>query len=277
MIIVKLFLTLLSVSLFAQENPPPAPSSTAEVISNKEFDPRRSHWITTFGFEGMEYQLPFQYEGLKERFNEQRRQLYGGRLGFGGELHLGAGFHLGAMVEGYYMGTLFQQAKTASPEVDDVDVASTKNNGQIYGADAVASLSFLWDFKTKNPLMDEWSYLFVEPFLEVGIGRAQAFNKKDYYYNTGSATGASQVNEAYEHTFLDDLTNARIGGGLKLTSRAGFFLYLRATQNRYDITRRRQKGFTQQDDADRSPLTGVIEDSKMDPVMIYAFGGGYKF
>jgi hypothetical protein len=254
--------------------PAPVVTSTASVDEEEGFNPRRSHWMTSFGFEAMEYQLPFSYSGVKENFSEEKRQLYGGRLGFGGEVHLGAGFLIGAMLEGYYMGTLFEKAKTADPEIDDLDVAATKDEGQIYGGDLVATLSFLWDFKTKNPFMDEWAYLFVEPFVEAGIGRAWAYNKKDYFYDTGSGSG---VQEAYDHSFTDELTNARIGGGLKLTSRTGFYLYLRATQNRYDITRRRQKGFSQQDDAGQTPLTGVLEDSKMDPVMIYSLGGGYRF
>lgn len=255
----------------------PANVMKTEVDEDKEFNIRESHWFSHFAFEGMEYQLPYEYTGVKESFSEERRKLYGGRLGVGGEVYLGAGFMFGAAIEGYYMGTLFEKAKTADPEIDDLDVASSKDEGQIYGGDAVATFSFLWDFKTKNPFMDEWAYLNFEPFIEAGIGKAWAYNKKDYFYDTGAAAGTGQVQEAYDVSYSDELTNARVGGGFKLTSRQGFFFFLKATQNRYDITKRRQKGFTQQDDAGQVPVNGTVEGAKIDAVMVYSLGGGYRF
>jgi hypothetical protein len=256
----------------------PANTSASDIEEEaKSFNIRKSHWFSHFAFEGMEYQLPFEYTGLKESFSEERRKLYGGRIGFGGEVYLGGGFMLGAGIEGYYMGTLFEKAKTANPEIDDLDVASSKDEGQIYGGDAVATFSYLWDFKTKNPFMDEWAYLSFEPFVEAGIGKAWAYNKKDYFYDTGSAAGSSQVQEAYDVSYTDELTNARVGGGIKLTSRQGFYFFMKATQNRYDISKRRQKGYTQQDDSGRVPVSGTVDGAKIDAVLVYSLGGGYRF
>jgi hypothetical protein len=261
------------------EAPPITPMSEpvlkteTKIEDEEKFNPRKSHWVSTFGFEAMEYNLPFSYTGDKESFKEEKRKLYGGRLGFGGEVYLGAGFHLGAMLEGYYMGTLFESAKTADPEISNTDVAATKDTGQVYGGELVANLSFLWDFKTKNPIMDEWAYLYFEPFIEAGVGKAWGFNKKDYFYDTGS----TNVQEEYDQSFNDELTNASIGGGFKITSTSGFFLYLRATQNRYDITKRRQKGYYYADDQSRTAISGEVQNAQMDPVMIYSMGGGYRF
>lgn len=242
-----------------------------DVRDPDEYKPRESHWYATFGFEAMEYDLPFQYVGDKEKYGPEKRQLYGGRLGFGGEIHLGAGFMTSTRIEGYYMGTLFEKAKTADPGLEDEDIATAKDSGQIYGADAVQTLSYLWDIRTRNPFMDTDSYVTIEPFVEAGIGRAQAWNKKDYSYNI-----PTQTVEEYDQSFKDELTNVKIGGGINITSRKGFFLYLRATQNRYDITKRTTKGYGypnggSRTDVDPNPST------KLDPIMVYSLGGGYKF
>ncbi len=249
----------------------PANVTQTDVDEPKRFNMRESHWFSQFGFEAMEYTLPYDYNGTKEQFSEEKRQLYGGRIGFGGELYLGAGFMTSSRVEGYYMGTLFEKAKTADPEEEDIDIAATKTTGQIYGVDAVQTLSFLWDFKTKNPFMDEWAYLYVEPFVEAGIGRAWAYNRKSYFYDT-------TIQEEYSQTFQDELTNARIGGGIKLTSRQGFYFYLMATQNRYDITNRRSK-IKSQVDGDPAPTSSKFtdKDADLDAIMVYSLGGGYRF
>lgn len=244
----------------------------AEVETERDFNPRENHWYTSFGFEAMEYALPFEYTGAKETIKPENRQLYGARLGFGGELYLGAGFMTSTRLEGYYMGTLFESAKTADPELEDEDVATIKDTGQIYGGDIVQTLSFMWELKTKNPLMDEMTYLMVEPFVEAGIGRAWAYNEKDYSYDSGV------IVEEYDQSFTDELTNAKIGGGINFTSRQGWFLTLKVTQNRYDITKRKTKGYYYADN-DASPTQ--IDDPNpykvLEPIMIYSLGGGYKF
>jgi hypothetical protein len=250
----------------------PAPVTKSETIveESEDFYPRGSHWYSIFNFEAMEYELPFSYVGTKQSFSVEKRQLYGGRVGFGGEVYLGAGFMTSVRVDGYYMGTFFRSAKTADPELDDLDVASVKDAGQIYGADAVGTFSFMWDMKTKNPFMDQWSYLTVEPFVEAGVGRAWAFNKKDYNYDT------TVIVEEYDQSFNDELVNNRFGGGINFTSKTGFFLTLKATQNRYDITKRRTKGYfyasgNASADVDPNPST------ELKPIMIYSLGGGYRF
>lgn len=240
-----------------------------DVDDKKEFNPRASHWYTTFGFEAMEYELPFEFVGTKKKFHKEKRQLYGGRLGFGGEIHLGGGIMTSTRLEGYYMGTLFESVQSADPGGPDEDVATIKDAGQIFGADAVQTLSYLWDFQAKNPFMDTYSYMTIEPFIEAGIGKAQAFNKKDYNYDTS-------IKEGYDQSFKDDLTNVKLGAGINLTSRQGFFLFLKATQNRYDIAKRTTKGFSKQDGQGQQQV-GSNPSTKLDPIMVYSLGGGYKF
>lgn len=247
----------------------PEQRMVTDALEKRDFTPRESHWYSTFGFEAMEYELPFQYVGQEERFTAEKRQLYGGRIGFGGELHIGAGLMTSTRLEGYYMGTLFESAQTAAPELDDEDVATVKDSGQILGLDLVQTLSYLWDIKTYNPFMDTHSYMTIEPFIEAGIGRAQAWNKKDYSYNAATL-------EEYDQSFKDELTNVKMGVGVNITSSQGFFLYLKATQNRYDITKRTTKGY-QYANGQIPAQVAANPSTKLDPIMVYSLGGGYKF
>lgn len=241
---------------------------------DKKFNPLKSHWITTFGFEGLKYEVPWQYSGVKKNFRPGEMELWGGRLGFGGEIHLGAGIMATTKVEGYYVGTLFSRALNAGPNDEDEEFSYVKRTGQVYGADVTQALGFMFDFKTKNPFMDEWSYLTVEPFVEVGIGVARAYARVNYDYNLGNVG----VNEGYRSRIRDELTNARFGGGVNFTSSEGFFLYLKAYVNTFDITQRKTDTIQR---ADQGPTvdTPTVTDKnvKIDPITTYALGGGYKF
>ena len=95
--------------LFAADNILSASSAT----DGEPFKSRANHWIFNMGFEGMEYQLPFAYDGTKTDFKEENRALFGARMGLGREYYLGAGFLIGARLDGYYLGTLFTKEKTA--------------------------------------------------------------------------------------------------------------------------------------------------------------------
>lgn len=239
--------------------------STSTDKEERFINPRKSHWLTTFGFEMMEYTLPYDFDGVKKDFDEAPTRLLGGRIGVGGEIHLGKGLMTSSRVEGFFMGTAFNKAKNAGPEEVSVEIAYTKDVGQIYGVEGVQSLSYIFDLKTKNPFMDEMTYLYFEPFVEAGIGIARAFNKKRYKYDLGTQ-------EDYEQSFTDELLNAKLGVGFNLTSTTGYFLYVKATQNRFDITKRKSKGYDNLDS-----LNFTDDSADMDPVTIFALGGGYKF
>lgn len=250
-----------------------------EVEQLKEFNPYKSHWLFTFGFEHAKYEVvpekEFAFEGKKD-FKNDFQELWGGRLGFGGEIYLGGGFITRTMAEGYYMGTLFSRVLNGGDEAEDVDFAYTKKTGQILGFDASQSLGWMFDMKTKNPFMDEWSYLTIEPFVEAGIGIGWAYQNINHSYDTTGDSGG--VDERYKLTVRDDLVNARIGGGINMTSRKGFFLNMRATVNRFDITKRSIDGFRKQS-ADTSPTVfdETQKNASIEPVIMYTLGGGYKF
>ncbi len=245
----------------------------AEIEDTKKFNPRKSHWVSTFGFESTKYEIlpaPYEFNGKKD-FSKRKQELWGMRIGFGGEIYLGAGFVTRSMVETYYVGTLFSRVLNGGTEDANIKFAYTKVTGQMLGADASQSLGFMFDFKTRNPFMGTMTYLSIEPYVEAGIGKAYAYNRTNYSYKLDT------TDEAFKLRVRDDLLNARVGAGINLTSNQGFFLALKATVNRYEITHRKIDGFTQENGSARTAINDSPKDAKIDPVVIYTLGGGYKF
>lgn len=267
-----LFLALLvSAPLFADVSPVETPALVTEApAEEKDFNPYKSHWLTTFGFEGMKYETFNDFQGVKKNFSPNEQELWGGRIGVGGEIYLGAGIMTTTKIDGYYMGTLFSRVLNGGDEDENVKFAFTKKTGQIFGAEASQALGFVFDMKTKNPFMDEWTYLTVEPYIEAGIGVAKAYNRLNYQYNLAS------TNEAYRLKVEDELTNAKLAVGINFTSSTGYFLYMKATQNRYDITDRKATKL-QRDNGGTDVRTKPDLGDKIDPITTYAIGGGYKF
>lgn len=269
---IYLALLILPTFLYAAEGP--TQQVEYDVYGDKYINPRASHWVTSFGFEGMVYETPFaqNFTAVEKQNFPQEKDMYGGRIGLGREFYIGAGLMTTSKIEGYYVGTLFSQKLNAGPEEENEVYANFKQTGNVWGFDASQAISFLFDMKTKNPIMEDWSYLTVEPFIEAGIGWAQAYNRVDYNYNL------NPTYESYKGTIRDSLLNARIGIGVNFTSRQGYFLYMKATQNRYDITERKiDETFKVNGGSLQDFPTVTDKDAKIDPVTIYAIGGGYKF
>jgi hypothetical protein len=264
---------LFSSSLYAQSELPPM--TTEASVESKEFNPRKSHWITTFGFETLNYEVPFDFVGDREKFKPGKKELFGGRIGFGKEFYMGANLFSSTKVEGFYVGTLFSQVLNGGPEDEDVDFAFSKQTGQVFGLEVSQAFGLIYDMKTKNPFMEEWAYLTVEPFVEAGIGKAWAYNRVNYQYDTG--TSPTSAREAYRLRVRDDLLNARLGVGVNMTSSSGYFFYLKTSVNNFDIIKRKSEGFSQPNGSGTTSLDSDEKSVKIDPVVIYALGGGYKF
>lgn len=273
--IIAAFFLLLSFNLCAQNLSDSTPVLTTEVPDEDDgiFNPRKGHWLTTFGFEGIKYEVPFEFTGAREEFKKGTQEMWGGRLGLGREFYIGKGLMTATKVEGFYMGTLFERAINAAPEETTVEFAFTKKTGQIYGAEVVQTISFLFDMRTKNPFMDEMTYLTVEPFVEAGIGTAKAYNRRNYHFDTG----ANGVQENYRLRVEDDIMTQHFGLGVNVTSRQAFFLYLKASVYNLNLTKRKQEGLAQPDGQGTEDLSGTDKNVDMDPVTVYALGGGYKF
>lgn len=267
--ILFLCLVLLPLSASAQDVDP---TLTTEVTDSRLINHRASHWLVTFGFEGMDYQVPFEFEGERKSFKPKEQELYGGRLGFGRQFHLGKGIVTTTKVEGYYVGTLFEKAVNAAPEVETQTFSYSKKVGQVFGGEVIQSLGFMFDMKTKNPFLNTMTHLVVEPFIEAGFGQARAYNRTNYHYDTGPGG----VQEDYHHKVVDDLTTARIGVGINLTADTGHYFYLRASQQSFSLKERKEEGWVKPNGGSVTPFDRK-SDADLDSVMVYSFGGGYKF
>jgi len=261
-----LALLVIPVITFADEETPDSAILTTETKKHPDdFSPRESHWVSTVGFESIHYELPFEFTGVHDTINKKSRELWGTRLGFGGEWYIGAGFATTSKIEGYYSGTLFEGKRSIDSSTSK-NVAYTQNKGQLYGGDFVQSLSWFWEMKTANPFLGEMVKTTIEPFIEAGFGLARSFNQVAYYYNDGS------FNEQYEHTVTDTLISRRIGAGFNITSSEGYFLYLKAISQDYDVTTRKEKVKTASASTDTTQ-----KNVPFDPVTIFMVGGGVKF
>src|SRR5690606_22009912 len=130
--------------------------------------------------------------------------------------------------------------------------------------------------KTKNPIMVEWTYLTVEPFIEAGIGMGWAFNRIDYRYDLPGACPEC-ADEGYKEIIEDNLLNARVDAGVSIISIAGYFFYMKATVNTFDIQERKVERFTKLNGGPGDDESEKLKDVNIDPVITYAIGGGYKF
>lgn len=256
--------------------PPAKTQSNPELVNETKIDSderyyeRKSRWVSTFGFENLKYETNFKFNGKRD-FKPDTQEMWGARIGFGGEIYFGAGFVTRSMVEGYYAGTMFSRVLNGGEKDDDIKFAFTKKTGQILGLDASQSLGWMFDFKAKNPFMQTVSYMTLEPFVEAGFGYANAQNRLSYSYKLDG------TNEAYKLKVQDDLLNARVGAGLNLASSKGFFLTLKATVNRYEITQRKEKGSIKENGIPSRDISDTPKNAKIDPIVIYQLGGGYKF
>lgn len=254
----------------------PAPVNTSSAVVEEDdriYTYRKGHWISTINFEALEYIVPMDFQGTRQQFDERKRNLWGGRMGFGREFYLGWGFNTSTRLEGFYMGTLFENRKQVDKEENDaITNGFQKFTGNIYGGEVVQTLGFNWELVTKNPFMDEMTHLIVEPFVFAGIGRARALNDFRYDYDNGT------IQEGYQVQVKDDITSTSVGGGINFTARTGWFLTLKATTYQPNITKRRTQGYREPNGA--GPTEFSNEDTDVDdvkPITIYALGGGLKF
>jgi hypothetical protein len=269
-------LCFISLPLYAQitTSPPEVQTLTSELEKvYQPFEAHESHWLFSFGFEGLKYETDYNFSGTRKNLQPRDVELWGGRIGIGGEIYLGAGIMTATKFESYYNGTLFARRLNAGPDNVDIEFAYTKTTGQVVGFEASQSLSWLYDFKTKNPFMDEWAHLTLEPFIEAGIGAAWAYNRVQYNFDIDGSTS-----EGYKKSIEDELTNVRFGGGVNLISGEGVFLYVKAHVNNFDIAKRRTEEYTR---PDGQPWEASVKESRngdtIDPIITYAVGGGYKF
>ena len=262
----------------------PSPETTTPVLTTleadqprggKEFNPRKSHLVTTFALEGIKYEFEQDFQGERKNFKDTERELYGARLGVGYEMYLGAGFNTTTKLNGFYTGTLFEQKQTANPDVEDVDFAFSKRTSSFWGGELAQSIGFLFDMKSKN-LFGDIVQLTIEPFLEAGIGRAFAYNRINYHYDTTGTVNSDGVIEDYRRTMSDTLTTTRLSAGFNVISSQGYFLHVMASLVNFDLSKREVEEKKRQNGGVFVETDPQFSED-LDPVLSYTIGGGYKF
>lgn len=256
----------------------PSPETTTPVLTTleadqprggKDFNPRKSHLVTSFALVGLKYEFEQSYDGERKDFKDTERELYGARLGVGYEMYLGAGFNTTTKINGFYTGTLFEEKQTADPDVEDIDFAFSKRSSSFWGAEISQSIGFLFDMRSRN-LFGDMIKLTIEPFVEAGIGKAFAYNRINYFYDTTGTSGG--VREDYRRTVSDNLTTTRLSAGFNVISMQGYYLHVMASILSLDLNKREVE--ERVDTVDTASPT-FTED--LDPIFSYTIGGGYKF
>lgn len=266
-----LLLSLLLASIPAWSADPTTISSSDDLSQEKVFNHRKSHWVANFGFENTKYKAPFDYQATQRNFKEEERNLMGGRLGFGYEAYIGGGFILGGGISGYYMGTAFLNEKIAS-NAAGAKIGAENDTGQVWGGDAIGHLGWMFDYKTKNPFLGEMTYMAMELFAEVGIGKGQAYLRKDYYYDTNT----SGTYEKYDAIITDNFTSTSVAAGVNfLSTTTGYFLNLKVSQVFLNIDERKTR--VSATNGTTNTVAGTQKDPDIDPITVFTLGGGYKF
>ena len=271
----------------AEEAPAPATAMPSEMPGQKDkavlmntssdeyedddrpFNHRAGHWVMNFGFENAKYELPWAYQGSRRNFDEEKQDLWGGRMGFGREIYIPGGFLLGGRIDGYYLGTLFTEEEIAKP-ASSITLGAEKNTGQMFGGEAVGHFGWMFDFRTKNPFLGEMTYMAMELFAEAGVGRGQAYNRKNYYFRLNT-------DDKYDVIIEDNYTTASVSAGVNfLSTNTGFYLNLKATRIAQDIDKRKTRGISTVGGADTT-INGSEKSPDTDPITVFTLGGGYKF
>ncbi|HXH32585.1 MAG TPA: hypothetical protein VNJ01_17435 [Bacteriovoracaceae bacterium] len=265
------FASFLALPLWAQVIVPPLVLSSEEVETKPKFLKKTSHWVFNFNFEYLKYDVPFAFAGEKKNIRPENRDFFGGRFGFGRELFLRPGIISTTRLDGYFNGTLDLTNLKGGDDEDAEVFSKYKREGYLYGLDINQTLGYLFEMKTKNPMMEDMTYLTIEPYVLAGVGAARAFNSVVYEYDL-------TVVEKYNVEINDDLANFRLGIGLNFTSNLGYFFNIGVTQNNYKILERKLKGeFQRNGDASPTLQNDTMKDVSIDEIWIYSLGGGFKF
>lgn len=220
-----LFSLLVSSSLMAQE---------FLEVGDRTFQSQKinsSRWIFDMGADYFNYQafLP-SYDGQHQDIKDDNTYgLYGVSLNIGREFNLTGGLSSTIKLGTFFNKTIESSTGKASDDVD-LDMASTKDDHQILGAQASLDVNYLIETDLIN----------LQPFIGMGGGRGQSNFTKVYKFDglSGASLPAENYNVTSEETF--NFTKATVG--LKLISKKGILSYIQASQINYVKDNRKLSG-----------------------------------
>lgn len=241
-----------------------------EVDKINIYNPAKSNWVSTFGFEAQGLPVERNFQGLGKSFQDKNEMLAGARLGFGRDFYLGKGFTTRTQVEGYFVGTLFEPKKSVTSEDKKAENSYSQKDGNIWGGEISQVLSHVSEFNAPNFIGDHKIKMYFEPFLEAGIGMGKTNFRFDYLMNT--QTVAEKYRKVLDNTFLSQ----KVSIGVNIISNTGYFLTLKASQLAHRITDSKsyemvgQNGAMSRRDVDQ-------KDDSVNFAYSYYLGGGYKW
>lgn len=198
-----------------------------------------SRWVFDMGADYFDYQavLP-SYDGEHQSIKEDNTYgLYGVSLNFGREFNIVGGLSSTIKLGTFFNKTIESSTGKASEEVD-LDLASAKDDHQIFGAQAALDVNYLIETNVIN----------LQPFIGMAVGRGQSNFTKVYRFE--GLSGASLPAEDYKVSSEETFNFTKTTVGLKLISKTGFLSFIQASQINYVKENRK--------------LTGTIDNTKID-------------
>ncbi|MBC75584.1 MAG: hypothetical protein CME64_06170 [Halobacteriovoraceae bacterium] len=182
-------------------------------------DLKNKKWLFNLGVGYIDYptSLP-EFKGAHTTVPEEEKVgVYGADLGVGREFSL-----IGALSTSIRIGAFYNKGNEnnngkASEDVD-VDLANVRTDHLIYGAQASASLNYL--FETK--------YFNIQPFLEFGMGQGKTEIEKEYTFD-GVQPDNSDA-ESYLAEMEEDFDFVKTSVGVNFISRTGIISFIKATK-----------------------------------------------
>ena len=269
----KIYLTLslacLSFSSFAEVDFRPVLGR--DVDRANIYNPRKSNWVSTFGFDAQGLLSKRDFQALNKNFTDKTELLVGPRIGIGREFHLFGGLYTKSTIEGYFVGTLFEPTKKVSGGDSKAKSSYTKKKGNIYGAEAAQSLSWVTEFHIPNYFTENKIKMYFEPFIEAGIGVGKGYYRFNYVFN--ESTGSERYSNTMEETFLSQ----RVSAGMNFIGTNGYFLTLKTSALNHQVSKGSNMIYAQPNGAGatRSEIDLKNESIKFDYNVFV--GGGYKW
>ncbi len=234
------------------------------------YNPRKSNWVASFGFEGQGLPVERSFQGQGKSFQDKNELLMGARIGIGRDFYLGAGFNTRTQLDGYFVGTIFEPKKSVTKEDSSASTSFTQKQGNTFGGEISQVLSFITEFNAPVFIGEHKVKMYFEPFIEAGIGIGKSVFRFDYRMKT------STLDEEYRKVMDNTFISQRLSVGMNFISKSGYFLTLKASQVAHQVSDSKSYEVA----GNGGALTRRDIDEKNETINLsysYYLGGGYKW
>lgn len=237
-------------------------------FGNENFDNHKSAWVFNLGVEYLKYPIVLpSFSGTHHKVKDESEvETGGGYFALGGNIYLGAGISTTLKVGGFLNNNTDREVGKAAEEVD-IDLANTKSNYRVNGAEASLSLNYLIESSLIN-----W-----QPFIEGAVGTGSSLIKEEY--NFDGLTTATSDDELYKMESKEVFSYNKQSLGVNFISSYGIISYFKVTRTVFNISERELKGsFKKTDAASATTVNQKNKDLEEEyEVMAASIGAGYLF